>query len=181
VLVPLRAASGAVLLVDRGWLPTGATGEAPDAVPAPPEGRVEVVARLRPPEPAQDRSAPQGQVHTIDTTAIARTLGTDDLVLGAYGVLDGEQPSASPAPVALPRPVVDEGPHLSYSLQWFVFAAGVFVGYGVLARRTAQDLREAAGSAPVPVARPAGRRPTAEEEEDALLDAAEQQRSTHPG
>lgn len=175
VLVPLRLEDGRTLVVDRGWLPTGATGAAPDAVPAPPSGVVDVVARLRPPEPASERDAPAGQVQTIDLDAIAAALDAPDLVTSAYAVLAEEDPPVSSAPVPLPRPAVDEGPHLSYSLQWFVFAAGIFVGYGVLARRTARDLAAEAGGPPRPP-RPARRRPTAEQEEDALLDAAEQSR-----
>lgn len=173
VLVPLVLDDGRTLVVDRGWLPTGATGAAPDAVPAPPSGPVEVVARLRPPEPPSERDAPAGQVQTIDLDAIAAALDAPDLVTSAYAVLAEEDPPASPAPVPLPRPTVDEGPHLSYSLQWFVFAAGILVGYGVLARRTARDLAAEAGAQPR-APRPGRRRPTAEQEEDALLDAAEQ-------
>jgi cytochrome oxidase assembly protein ShyY1 len=181
VLVPLRTTTGTVLLVDRGWLPTGATGSRPDAVPAPPRGTVDVVARLRPPEPAFGADAPGGQVRSLDLGHIAGTLPSGgDLLTGAYGVLDHEQPPPEQSPVALPRPVVDEGPHLSYSLQWFVFAIGAFVGYGVLARRTAQDLRQVPER---PASRP--RRRTAEEEEDELLDAAERaqaaRRSTRAG
>ncbi|MFP5333780.1 MAG: SURF1 family protein [Actinomycetes bacterium] len=172
VLVPLELDSGGALLVDRGWVPTGATGAGPDDVPPPPTGRVDVVARLRPPEPALDRDAPPGQVQSIHLASIAATLEDPTLATAAYAVLASEEPSPSRAPVLLPRPVIDEGPHLSYSLQWFVFALGAFVGYGFLARRTAHDLRAVAGPTPS-AGRPARRRPTAEDEEDALLDAAE--------
>lgn len=176
VLVPLELAPGGTLLVDRGWLPTGATGAGPDDVPSPPTGPVDVVARLRPPEPALDRDAPPGQVQSIDLASIAATLQDPSLATAAYGVLASEEPAPRTGPVRLPRPVIDEGPHLSYALQWFVFALGALVGYAFLARRTAHDLRVAAGAAP-PAARAARRRPTAEDEEDALLDAAERDRA----
>jgi hypothetical protein len=103
-------------------------------------------------------------------------------------VLASEDPRPQVAPVLLPRPQVDEGPHLSYSLQWFVFAAGCLVGYGVLARRTAADLaaERAAGepgSRPVPPRPPvpARRRRSDEEEEDALHDAAERRAADRRG
>jgi cytochrome oxidase assembly protein ShyY1 len=183
VLVPFRTAGGPVLLVDRGWLPTGSAGDAPDHVPAPPAGDVEVTARLREPEPAQARTAPAGQPYTVELQQVRGLLGAADggrLLTGGYAVLDHDDPAARDNPVALPRPSVDEGPHLSYMFQWYVFAAGMLIGYGVIARRHAEDLRAAGGAglptpgAPRPRRTPATRRrPTAEEEEDALLDAAE--------
>jgi cytochrome oxidase assembly protein ShyY1 len=183
VLVPLRLDGGGdLLLVDRGWVPAGRSGSGPDAVPAPPTGEVEAIVRLRRPEPAADREAPPGQLLRIDLGAAAGLLGREEggsLRSGAYGVLDAETPAPGQAPVPLPRPALAEGPHLSYSLQWFVFAAGVLVGYGVLASRTASDL---AAAGPPSAAPPAPRRPrrvSAEEEEDAILDAAERTRTQH--
>src|SRR5436190_1425982 len=56
VVVPLRVDGGPVLLVDRGWIPNGASGARPDAVPAPPSGEITVLARLRPTEPPVARA-----------------------------------------------------------------------------------------------------------------------------
>ncbi len=186
VLVPFRTGGGAVLVVDRGWLPVGQTGEGPDDVPAPPAGEVEVVARLRPPEPADDRRSPVGQTQRINPAALADELAfadgalidPSDVLVGAYGQLGSEVPAPAQAPRPLPRPALDEGPHLSYAMQWVVFAIGALVGFVVLARRTAQD------EAPAP-ARPVSaqprRRPTAEDEEDAILDAADAAGRGHRG
>ena len=51
----------------------------PDAVPAPPEGEVTVIARLRPgePLPASGRSAPEGQVPTINLGSSPTTIAPD--------------------------------------------------------------------------------------------------------
>ena len=62
-----------------------------------------------------------------------------DVVTGAYGDLAAEDPAPATSPLREPRPALDEGPHLSYALQWVVFAIGALVGFVVLARRTAQD------------------------------------------
>ncbi len=205
VLVPLRSDDGAVLVVDRGFVPIGETGERPDQVPAPPEGEVAVVARLREPEPADGRGAPAGQAQRISPAALSAAMAgasggrfaSEDVVTGAYGDLAAEDPAPATAPLREPRPALDEGPHLSYALQWVVFAVGALVGFVVLARRTAFDDADDAddraragayaaspadGSGPAgppsppqgrPRARARTRRPSAEEEEDALLDAAE--------
>lgn len=200
VLVPLQSKEGPVLLVDRGFLPAGQTGERPDDVPDPP-GEVSVVARLRAPEPTDDRGAPAGQTQRINPEALAAALAdasggrfdAADVVTGAYAEVASESPAPAVAPVPEPRPPLDEGPHLSYALQWVVFAIGALVGFVVVARRTAQDDAEELASRPEswdgrgPAGRPAGRpavrvpgrtrsrRTSAEDEEDALLDAAERQ------
>lgn len=175
-LVPFATDDGPVLLVDRGWLPTGQTGREPDAVPAPPTGQVDVVARLRPAEPATSRGAPPGQVQRITPASIELpSPAAERLVTGTYGVLATEEPAPPQAPRLLPRPAIDEGPHLSYSLQWFVFALGALVAFVVLARRTAAEdepVAEDGAGEPSAQQRPRrGRRASAEDEEDALVDA----------
>jgi hypothetical protein len=41
--------------------------------------------------------------------------------------------------------VLDEGPHLSYAVQWFIFSIIAIVGYPMILRRTARN--EAAAAA----------------------------------
>jgi cytochrome oxidase assembly protein ShyY1 len=166
-LVDAGTLSGTVLLVDRGFLP--APGEAavvPD-LPAPPDGAVELVARLRVAERPTDRDAPPGQVQAIEAAAVRAAAPStwSEPALDGYGqaVTENGAAPAGLAPLALPS--TDLGPHLSYAFQWWVFAAGALVGAVVLLRRE---------GATTPSPRPARRRPTAEQEEDALLDAQEE-------
>jgi len=139
VLVPLRLGDGGLLVVDRGWIPAGRTGRAPDQVPPVPAGSVEVVARLRPGEPASGRGAPPGQVQRIDLTGLAGALHGP--VYRAYGVLAVESPSPAAAPTLLPRPSVDLGPHLSYAVQWWGFAVTAYSVLGAMAVREVQARR----------------------------------------
>lgn len=135
VLTPLLLADGDVFIVDRGWVPTGEDQDAPDSVPAAPAGEVTVVARLKQGEPVlAGRSATGNQIATINLPAIAERLGTDTYT-GAYGLMKTENPATAERPAAAPRPVRDEGPHLSYAFQWFVFALMGFVGLGWAARQ----------------------------------------------
>jgi cytochrome oxidase assembly protein ShyY1 len=128
VLTPLQLDDGSVFIVDRGWVPAGREQDDPDHVPAAPAGAVEVVARLKPGEPTiPGRSAPEGQIASIQLDEIADRIGAPTHT-GAYGLLVRETPPAAERPQPLPRPVEDEGPHLSYAFQWFVFALLGFVG-----------------------------------------------------
>lgn len=170
VLTPLLLDDGSVLVVNRGWLPVGSEQDSPDIVPAPPAGRVEVLVRLKPGEPElRGRGAPEGQIATIHLPDIAERVDAGDVVTGAYGLLDSEAPAADSRPVAATRPVPDEGPHLSYTFQWYVFALMGFIGYGWALRKERQRVVSEQTGEPIPVR--ARKRASDADEEDALLDA----------
>lgn len=191
VVVPFTVESGETVVIDRGWLPIGNnTPGRPDGVPAPPQGTVTVVARLKPAEPELQRGAPDGQLASIDLAAYSSQLGYP-LLTGAYGQLASESPAAAEMPFPFPKPSTEEGTHLSYSLQWFAFGVLMFIGFGYAARQQArnaaidaEDTEVLAGDGDTagalmhssgPVVRrtiPRQRKnATAEEEEDAILDA----------
>jgi cytochrome oxidase assembly protein ShyY1 len=186
VVVPFKLATGETVVIDRGWLPIGNNNPgSPDSVPAPPSGQVTAVVRLKHGEPELQRGAPQGQLASIDLPTYAAQLGYPVLT-GAYGQLASETPASADMPVAFPKPSTEEGTHLSYSLQWFAFGVLMFVGFGYAARQQArnaaidaeEDEAESAGTvhAAVPSRRRTApvrkrKKATAEEEEDALLDA----------
>ncbi|WP_353712184.1 SURF1 family protein [Arthrobacter sp. K5] len=186
VVVPFKLVSGETVVIDRGWLPIGnKTPGRPDSIPAPPSGQITAVVRLKHSEPTLQRGAPEGQLASIDLPTYAAELGYP-LLTGAYGQLASETPPVADMPQPFPMPSVDEGTHLSYSLQWFAFGILMFVGFGYAARQQARNAAMdaedaevldgepahtaagARGRPPVPRKR---KRPTAEEEEDAILDA----------
>jgi len=128
-LVPFLLEDGTVFVVDRGWLPVGNEQDAPDTDPVPPQGLVTVVVRLKAGEPTvAGRSAPEGQIATVHLPTIAELVDAPTYT-GAYGLLDTEEPTAN-RPKAFPKPVADEGPHLSYAFQWIVFGIMAFIGLG---------------------------------------------------
>jgi len=136
VLVPLLRADGTVFIVDRGWVQPGNTSDSPDYIPHPPPGVITVVARLKASEPAiAGRSAPNGQVATIELPSISAML-SQPMFTGAYGVLVSETPRPTEEP-PLPavKPERDEGPHLSYALQWYLFAIFGFLGFAYALRQ----------------------------------------------
>lgn len=157
------------VLVDRGWYTTDAFADHTGAQVLP-DGQVEAVLRLRPAEEPSPRMLDAGQIHRLNPeqgllAATVDLTGEDQPVLatGVYGQLAAETQGGSdvmPAELSLlPRPVADLGSHLSYALQWWVFALGCYVGLVVLARREAQDPR---ATSPAPVRR----RSHVEEDED---------------
>jgi cytochrome oxidase assembly protein ShyY1 len=146
VVVPLRTASGASLLVDRGWLPPGEDFVRPASIPAPPGGTVTVVVRLRPGEPPLAQEPPPGQELRIDLPRIAARTG-GDVYRGAYGVLASEQPRAAGAPTLLPRPDQSLGPHLAYAYQWWF---GALAAWALLGYYAVREVTEGGSTGPSP-------------------------------
>ncbi|NMR20767.1 SURF1 family protein [Cellulomonas fimi] len=184
-----------VLVVDRGWVPTGADSEQAEAVPDPPRGTVEITVRLRADEPASSRGAPAGQVQAISIDQVLAAAGLEGAeAYAAYGALAAEDPAPAQPLGRLPRPSTDPGSNLSYAFQWWTFALGALVGFSWMARRellergddvdgrttvaggpSAVGVGSVSGRAPAPRSRPSrvhrSRGPSAEDEEDALIDA----------
>ena len=167
VLVPLRTDTGQILIIDRGWLAPGNDQPEPDEVPAPPTGTVTVVARLMPGEPLRNatQSAPDGQVPTINLPLIAEQTGLGGVVTAAYGLMASEDPAPATVPNALESPSEDPGPHLSYAIQWILFAVMgfVFIWYMIRTelRHRREDAQDAAEAAAVAAGDPSGAAPPA--------------------
>lgn len=147
VLVPFRTADGRVLLIDRGWVPPGEEQPLPDVIPAPPEGETTVIARLRPVEqvPASGRSAPEGQVPTINPGLVAAVIDPAvgaELESSAYGLMVSEDPAPDTRPGVIAAPSEDPGPHLSYAIQWILFAIMGFIFIFYIIRTERRHRRE---------------------------------------
>ncbi|GMM96746.1 SURF1 family protein [Microbacterium sp. MTN4-26] len=177
VLVPFRLEDGRILIVDRGWVPPGESSREPDAVAAPPEGTVQVTVRLRPGEPltSSGESVDDGQIPTVNLPLIAGVVADGERVeQSAYGALASEEPAPATTLGALDDPSADPGPHLSYAIQWILFAimGFVFIGYmirtEIRARRDDHEDEEQAETTG-PIAR--RRLDHDADAEDALVDA----------
>ncbi|MDP5225811.1 MULTISPECIES: SURF1 family protein [Arthrobacter] len=139
LVVPFRLDCGETVIVDRGWLPIGNKENGrPDSIPAAPAGEATVVVRIRPSEPTLNRGAPSGQIASINLPQYAQQLSYP-VLQGAYGLMVSESPAPAIAPAPLPMPAVDNGTHLSYTLQWFAFGVLMLIGFGYAARQQARN------------------------------------------
>ncbi|MBT0995295.1 SURF1 family protein [Cellulomonas sp. DKR-3] len=189
VVVPfVVAGTQDVLVVDRGWVPTGEDASESVEVPAAPAGQITLVVRLRTAENPSSRAPGDGWVHALApgqvlTAADAAVPGA--LYTGLYGQRVSEDPAPAQVPGALPPPDLDPGSHLSYAFQWWVFSLGALLGFCWLARREVVEERD--GPLVLPHAAPRPDEPAdtpvspaprrrrkegrAEAEEDALIEA----------
>lgn len=163
VLVPFVTTDGIVVVANRGWVPTGEAQDFPDVLPPPPSGLITLTGRVKPSEPTlAGRGAPQGQVASIYLPGIAENLDYP-VATEFYLLVDTESPSPAVSPLSATKPHLDEGPHLSYTFQWYVFGVLAFVAFFWLLR---QEWRLAQGI------EPRQKKGTSDaEEEDSLLES----------
>ncbi len=134
VLTPLELEGGGVVLVRRGWVPAS-LDTPPVAQAAPPRGPVAVVGVLeRPVEqpgfgPRDPDEGVLARVFHTDTARLDRQIdGTlFPMVLRVDTELDNPTEEQLPFPVG--SPTLDEGSHLSYTVQWHSFALLALVTY----------------------------------------------------
>lgn len=145
VLTALRTgdADATTVVVNRGFIPLGI-----DTPPAP-DGTVDVLARIRTPAERQlgeltdGTDGPVTEVRRVDLGQLAAQLPGE--VPPFYLDLIATVPEVTAAdPTPVPPPAINEGPHLSYAVQWFIFSFCVLVGWVFAVRHS---LRSRAGAA----------------------------------
>jgi surfeit locus 1 family protein len=147
IITPVRVAnSDTALLVNRGWV------YSPDAARVDlarwREGdSVRGVGYARPigksPLPGSPALRDQpGAFRWLDTAALRTSIPYP--VYPFSVVLEGDTAPKGPVPPRVPPPPLDEGPHMSYAIQWFSFAiiaiVGTFFYFRVMPRRNRDAL-----------------------------------------
>jgi len=144
VVTPLTAGDGTTVAVNRGWVPLP-MGEATDVAPyAPPSGTVTVTGLVRDSERREGLGVAdpeQGTLSVLSRVDVERLGQQVPEPLAPVWVQlttqDPVQPAGVPVPIA--RPVLDDGSHLNYTGQWFIFATLTVIVYPLLLRRVARN------------------------------------------
>ena len=139
-LVPFQLDSGEIVAVERGWLAVKSDYEPPTNPPLPSNQMQEITGHVRASEPTLDRSAPGGQLATINIEALIAAEGLDENVFEKlYVRMSSESVAVAENPKRLSRPEIGEGNHLSYALQWILFAlmAAAALVWGIKKEREA--------------------------------------------
>ena len=147
VVTPLVLDDGRAVLVTRGFAPGSDDPEEALRAAAPPAGEVTVTGLVFPTQerrgigPTDPDEGTLRELARVDIGRIDQQYGGD--LLPVHVQLLEQDPPLDPTrfPQQLPRPATEDGPHLSYAVQWFLFAAVGLVGWPILLRRTADEER----------------------------------------
>ena len=148
VVTPLVMGSES-LAVNRGWVPIDSEGPpVPNALPAAGTVTVDGILRVsesRGPTGVTEDDGSYRKIGRIDLDLLAPQWGP--ALLPVYLQLENQDPPQGQYPSPLPPPEIGEGAHLSYAIQWFVFAAVATIGFPILVVNTARR-KEATPSEP---------------------------------
>lgn len=154
VLAPVRLDDGRFVAVIRGWV-LGNTA----TPPAAPSGRVELLGRLRVTQTRQhswEKEDPAGGVLTkfnrVDIARFDQQVDGDALPMYVEVI---ESRPADDAVELVPAPELSDGPHLSYTIQWFLFTLAALTGWVLAVRKHIESDKKAARRAEREAARTA--------------------------
>ena len=130
-------ADGSVLIVNRGFVP------GTDAVPAGARrATVKLIGQLRRERDAAGSASRRTRPASCSPRCTASTSPSWPPQFGGdvepmYLQLLQSEPAEGQYPANVAPPVLDDGPHLSYTIQWFIFSICAIVGWVLAVRRSA--------------------------------------------
>ena len=128
VLTPFQLANKEILLVNRGWIPSANSSTSELAIPNSPTQQVLIEGYLQPMEKfkANPADLPSNQINDIN---IEKFQGN---IYPNYYIQLGKSNPAEKDIGIIYLPEVSNGPHLSYAIQWILFALLLPIGWYVL-------------------------------------------------
>jgi surfeit locus 1 family protein len=161
LLTPLKiTGSQAVILIDRGWVPFEDWQNRNLAIYDEPadvlvEGMLRISQSRLGLRDCLDQTAGETpfQVWCLALDGISQYLPYDLSSVYIIQAPYGEQ--SAPPYRSIPQIEISEGPHLSYAIQWFTFAAILLIGYPFFVRRELQARERKARKEAGQVAEPA--------------------------
>jgi len=140
VLSPFDTANGTIV-IDRGFVPRSLVAQGSLAQSTPPTGVISIVATVQYSRHGVFATSigPSGviEISQVDVGRIGERWGSQLLPYWAHAV------TAQGAPLeAVVDPTLNDGPHISYAIQWFIFSTIAIIGYPLILRRNARARRD---------------------------------------
>jgi cytochrome oxidase assembly protein ShyY1 len=144
VLTPLLLDDGRAIIVNRGFIALNGTP------PVAPSGEVKVVGLLRSTEgrttgQAREASGELTEFFRLDIARLQEQIEPE--LLNVALVAEVSEPADSTTLLPVSSPELSEGSHLSYAIQWLIFATAVIVGWILAVRKSISNRARSAPSA----------------------------------
>jgi len=130
-----QGTDGTTVIVNRGFVSVA------EVVTDPPSGEVQVLGRIRTAQQRQrggltdSTTGPLTEIRRVDIARLAPQL-PGEVAPFYLDLVESIPPVAESAPLPTPLPALDDGPHLSYAVQWFIFSIAVIVGWVLAIRKS---------------------------------------------
>jgi surfeit locus 1 family protein len=136
VMTAFDTADGTVA-VDRGFVPRSLVSQGSLQVSAPPTGTVDLVGTVQKSRhgvfATSVGSSKVIEISQVDIGKLGERWGATMLPFWAHAT------TAQGSPLeAVLDPMLNNGPHLSYAVQWFIFSTIAVIGYPLILRRNAR-------------------------------------------
>jgi cytochrome oxidase assembly protein ShyY1 len=144
VLTPLLLDDGRAIIINRGFIALNATP------PPAPVGVVTVVGVLRSTEErstgqAREASGELTEFFRLDIARLQQQIEPE--LLNVALVAEISEPADSSILLPVSAPELSEGSHLSYAIQWLIFATAVIVGWVLAVRKSVANRARSVPSA----------------------------------
>ena len=128
VLTPFQLANKEIILVNRGWIPSANSSTSALAIPNSPTQQVLIEGFLQPMEKfkASPADLPTNQINDINIEKFKVNIYPN------FYVQVGKSNPAEKDIGIIYLPEVSNGPHLSYAIQWILFALLLPIGWYIL-------------------------------------------------
>lgn len=125
------------VVVDRGFVPRSLVAQGSLAVSAPPSGTVDLVGTVQKSRhgvfATSVGTSKVIEINQVDVARLGEHWGATMLAFWVHAT------TAQGSPLeAVLDPTLNDGPHLSYAFQWFIFATIGVIGYPMILRRNAR-------------------------------------------
>lgn len=134
VITPFQIENNDLILINRGWIPIASSSSAVEEIPTAPQGLVKIKGYLQKFSNFVEKPSdlPKNQLNQINYQDFSSDLNKD------YYVQLNESFPQDREIAIIPLPELSNGPHLSYAIQWILFALLLPIGWFVLLRNEAK-------------------------------------------
>jgi len=132
-VTPLQLSDGRLILINRGFIPLGATVQQAPTGPVTLQGRLRASSAKRLGAVSDASSGVLTEVQRIDIARLQQQMPSP--LVNVYAEMQSSSPADDAALSRIAEPTFSNGPHLGYVGQWILFSLCALGGWFAIVRR----------------------------------------------